>query len=297
PATKTNADHYSSLQDFYARNGVQLQTYTINGTTGGSFTTAKGANVNISANCFIDIYGKPVTGNVTIQIKEIYTKSDMLLSDKPPMYYQVPLKSGGEFYIKAMSNGSVVYLNGKSPINVSQPLNGWPLDNMMQAFKLSPDTGGSFFGGWQPAPRPDTVTTSLSGYVFSLYNFCYPADSGAWCNSDNSSYFSAYTQTVFTIQTTDDSLNNNYVGNVDVFLLFNGINSMVHVYGGATNTFPYNYAPLGLQCTVVAIETRANGQLRSAFVPTTITANGTVNFNCTNTTTANFKTQLSTYNH
>ncbi len=301
--TSTNTDHYSSMLDFFAKNGTSIQNYTVNGSTGGSFTTPQGTKVSIPANCFIDKFGNPVTGSVTIQFKDIYTKSDMLLSNMPTtLYYGAPLKSGGEFFIKAISAGNALYMNGKAPIKVTQPLNGWAPDNKMIAFRTAP--GDSSFVGdtsanqasWQPSPY-DSTAVNLTNYVFSLYNFSNPADSGTWCNSDNSNYFSAYTQTTFTIQTTDDSLNNYYSGNVDVFLAFKGLNCLVHVYGGATNTFPYSFAPLGLQCTVIAMETRANGQLRSAFIPTTITANGTVNFNCTNTTTANFKTQMSAYNH
>src|ERR1700722_16192999 len=280
-------DKYSSLQDFYAKNGVPIQTYNINGSTGGSFTTSQGTIVIVPANCFNDRYGNLVTGPVTILFKDIYTKSDMLLSNMTPMtYYGGPLKSGGEFFIKAISNGNAVTLNGNGPIKVSQPLNNWAADKMMQPFRVIAD---SFNVGWQPSPKPDTVSSSLSGYVFALYSFGSPADSGTWCNSDNSSYFSAYPQTQFTIQTTDDSINMN---NISVFLVFTGLNSLVHVYQDYNNllSFPYGYAPQGLPCTVVAVETRANGQLRSAFVPTTITANGTVNFNCTPTTTAAFKT-------
>ncbi|HWY97916.1 MAG TPA: hypothetical protein VNY36_02415, partial [Bacteroidia bacterium] len=83
--TSTNTDHYSSLQDFFAKNGVPLQTYTVNGNSGGNFTTPQGTKVIVPANCFIDKLGNPVTGNVTIQFKDIYAKSDMLLSNMTTM--------------------------------------------------------------------------------------------------------------------------------------------------------------------------------------------------------------------
>ncbi|HSY75407.1 MAG TPA: hypothetical protein VK890_01045 [Bacteroidia bacterium] len=297
--TSTNTDHYSSLQDFFAKNGVAMQTFTISGTAGGSFTTPQGTKVIVPANCFIDKLGNAVTGNVTIQFKDIYTKSDMLLSNMTTMYYQTPLKSGGEFFIKAIANGGAVNLNGLSNIKVLQPLNGWALDNSMIAFDAQArDTMGTM--NWAiDSATSNIVKDTLARYMLSVHAFDYPVDSGTWCNTDRS--FSGYTQTSFTAQTTDDSINSGRLSSCCVFFLFKGVNSIIYCeysqYSGTTTIFPYNYAPLGYQCTIVAVEVRKNGQLRCAFVPTTITTNGTVNFNCTPTTTADFITELNTYNH
>ena len=300
PTTSTTAngyDSYSSMQSFYAKNGVQMQAYSVSGLTGGSFITPKGTKVIVPANCFIDQSSHPVTGSVTIEFKDLYTKSDMLLSNMPPEYYNTPLKSGGEFFICAKYAGSAVYLTGSKPITILQPFNGWSPDVNMVPFLA--DTAK--IKNWIPASfdsvgAKPTEYDSTAGYVFSLYSFSNPVDSGTWCNSDNSNYFSAYTQTSFTIQTTDST---NY--NTAVFLLFNNLSSMVHVYMGSTigntTTFPYSYAPVGLPCTVVAIEIMNNGQLRCAFVPTTITASGTVNFTCSPSTTSAFETKLNTFNH
>jgi hypothetical protein len=291
PPTSTNPPTYStygSIQSFYAQNGVPMQYYTVNGATGGSFTTPQGTKVTVPGNCFIDNLSNPVTGTVTIEFKDIYTKSDMLLSNMPPQLPNGPLKSGGEFFIRAKSGGNAIYLVNK-PIQISQPLNGWASDNKMLAFNTRVDSFGN--SNWASS-LDDSIHDNITGYIFSLYSFGNPVDSGTWCNSDNPSYFSAYTQTSLTMKTTD-SVNSTYTS---VFLLFKGLNSMVHVYWNG-GTFPYNYAPLGLQCTVAVFEIMPNGQFRAAFVPTTITANGTVNFSCTPTTTAAFKAQLSTYNH
>jgi hypothetical protein len=296
-AASASYDTYSSLQSFYAKNGVPTQSFTVNGTTGGSFTTPQGTKVTIPANAFMDQSYTSVTGTVNIQFKDIYTKSDMLLSNVTPICYTgSPLKSGGEFFIKATSGGKGVYL--VAAIQIQQPFNGWPADNKMNPFTRK-DSISLFLPNWSPNDSAGSVVcdSSLSNYLFSLYQFSSPVDSGTWCNSDNPTYFSAYPQSNFTIQTTDSV---SY--NTSVFLLFNGLNSMVHVYYSNTtsglSTFNYAYAPVGLQCTVVAVEIMPNGQFRAAFVPkVTITTNGTINFTATPTTTANFKAQLSTYNH
>ena len=304
PATNTTTQTYSSLYAFYLQNQVPLQEYTINASTGGSFTTSQGTVVNIPANVFVNANNVLVTGNITIEFKDLYKKSDMLLTGIIPAAWNgaQPMNSGGEFLIYAKSGNNVVKLSGLSPITVTQPLNGWPQDkNMQPLVQATMDSNGIFEGGtgnWATGDTsgsfPNTVTFDPLYYVFSLYQFAFPVDSGTWCNSDNPNYFNGYTQTNFTIQTTDTS---NYT---DVFLLFNGVNSMVHVYENyePQGKFPYSYAPLGLNCTVVAVAVDSKGNLNSAFVPnTTITANGTVNFTLTPTTAAAFKTQLALYNH
>ncbi|HTB05341.1 MAG TPA: hypothetical protein VK806_00210 [Bacteroidia bacterium] len=294
--TQSTFSTYSSIQDFYAQNGVPMQSYSVNGSAGGHFTTPQGTIVTIPANSFIDKGGNPITGTVTIEFKDIYTKSDMLLSNMPPQYYGTPLKSGGEFFIRAKSAGNAVNVATGKSITIKQPLNSWAADNNMIPFVGMPDTIGN--KNWVPKALDsiggpgEALADSATGYVWSLYSFGTPVDSGTWCNSDNSSYFSAYPQTTLTIQTTD-SINSG----TSVFLLFNNLSSMVHVYQGTGKTFPYNYAPQGLQCTIVAVEVMFYGQFRCCFTPITITANSTVNFSCSPSTISAFKAQLSTYNH
>ncbi|HVA98646.1 MAG TPA: hypothetical protein VNG53_07095, partial [Bacteroidia bacterium] len=244
--TSSSSDTYSSMKDFFAKNGVQTQTYTIDASTGGSFTTPKGTVVNIPANVFYTQTGTLVTGNVTIEFKDIYTKSDMLLSDMPTMWNGYPLKSGGEFFIRAKSAGVAVKLSGSNPITVTQPLNGWAIDSSMRSFALT--TSDTL--GWVANDSIGSVsTTTLPGYIFSLYSFVNPVDSGGWCNSDNPNYFSAYTQTSLMLVN-----NSSNVSGAFVFLLFTNLNSMVHVYGGGiSQSYTYLYAPLGLKCTAVAI--------------------------------------------
>jgi hypothetical protein len=285
-------DNYSSTSDFFLKNDVVMQTYTINGSTGGSFTSPQGTVVTIPANAFITKSNIPVTGNVIIQFKDMYRKSDMFFSDiTTETMGGAPLKSGGEFFIKAIfDNSSIVLANGKN-ITVNQPAaltGGLDTVNGMQPFVRQPDTAGNR-KGWIPAAF-DTVTEKASSYIYHMYQFKTPVDSGSWCNSDNSSYFAAYPQTILMLHPNDKISDYNQI----VFLVFKNISSMVHVYYDGTD-FPYSYAPQGLQCTLVAVGVR-NGVLYSSFVPVTISSNQTVNFSLSKTTTNEFISQLKLLN-
>ena len=284
----SNPDNYATTNAFFAVNGVTTQHYTVDAVAGGSFTTPQGTVVTIAPNSFQTQAFVPVTGSVDIDFKDIYKKSDMLMSFVPTItYYGAPIKSGGEFYIKASQGGSALVLTGLKPILVAQPLNGKAVDTVMRPMVRVQDTIGHGQTGLIWAINgTDTVRNSPSGYVFSLYTFANPPDSGSWCNSDNPYYFSAYTQGTLTLTETDTA----QYGTA-VFLVFSGINSMVHVYNGTGSTFPYNYAPIGLQCTVVAVGTKG-GKLYSSFTPITISNNQTVNFSLSPTTTDAFKSSL-----
>ena len=287
-----NTTSYNSLADFHSRNGVPLKQYSINAVTGGSFTTSQGTIVTIPPNNFLDGSGNPVTGNVDISFRDIYTKSDMLLSDIPTSSNGSPIKSAGEFFILAQSGAAAVQI--VQPILVQQPANGQPVDTAMQAFLGGQGANG--VNGFNWVNQTGTITIgnvsfNAGNYVFSLFRFGTPIAAGTWCNSDNPNYFASYPQIQFTIHATDD-MNSYYT---DVFLVFKNVKSMVHVYRGSANDFPYNFAPQGLDCTVVAVGVK-DGKLYSSFLPVTIGINQTVNFTLSETNTDEFKSRLQLLN-
>ena len=280
PPANTAGENYPSIESFYAKIAVPTQKYTIGTEADASFTTPQGTIVKIPANCFVDANGNPVTGNVTVEFKDLYQKSDMLFSKMPTTtIYGTPLKSAGEFFIRVKQGNTT--LQTANVITVQQPLNGLPFDPNMAPFIAVTDSMKKG-KAWQP--QKFDSSNSPGQYVFKLYRFSSPLDSGTWCNSDNSSFFSSYTQTKLTLHQTDiaDSFH------TDVFLLFKGVRSMIHVYKGSGNDFPYSYAPQGMECTLVAAGVRG-GKLYSAFVPITISANQTVNFTLKQTTSDDFE--------
>lgn len=204
------------------------------------------------------------------------------------------LLSGGEFFIKSIDSGgnALQIANGKQ-IDVNQPaaLSGTKVEDTsakgMRPFFAPPLT---LTVGWNLLTQA-LLTYSLNSYIFSLYSLSSPVAAGSWCNSDNPYYFNAYPQMTLTLNPYDKI--SDY--GTQVFLIFKNLNSMIHVYDIGTQ-FPYFYAPLGLQCTVVAFGVSSSGDVYSAFGPITISNNGTISFSLSKTTTADFKNQLSALN-
>jgi hypothetical protein len=290
-SNSSTSDSYSSTSDFFVKNQLPIQSYTIDGSAGGSFTTAQGTIVTVPPNAFKTLSGAMISGNVTIKFKDLYKKSDMLLDNMPTSsIWGIPLKSGGEFFIKAMKDNSVAILANGKRILVQQPValtGGLDTAMLEEPFVMRQDSIGGI--GWIPSPI-DSIYYAAGAYIFSLYEFNPQSDSGSWCNSDNPSFFFSYPQTTLTLHPTNAI--NEY--GTTVFLLFNNISSMVSVYSDNVN-FNYYFAPEGLQCTLVAVGVK-NGNLYSAFVPITITSNLTVNFTLTQTTTTDFKATLNSLN-
>ncbi len=283
----------SSTEAFLKKYEAPLQTYSINSATGGSFTTAQGTKVIVPSNAFVKLAdNSPVSGNITIKFRDIYKKSDMLLSRMPTTTADRQLlKSGGEFFIKASLNDVPLQLAPGKIIDVEQPveLTG-ELDDGQMAFAIAdtvsldsaivPNNAGWVQTNW------GSVGSSSLNYIYSLYQFSSSPDSGTWCNSDNPYYFGNISQTRLTLKPTVDA--SQYY--MDVFLLLKNVAAMVHVYWDG-NAYQYDYAPAGFDCTMVAIAVK-DGKLYSSFKPITITQNLTVDFTIEETTENELLTQI-----
>jgi hypothetical protein len=183
------ADNYASIGAFHSTNGAQLQLFTVDGAGGGQFTAPKGTRVTVPANAFLTQAGGNVTGAVTIQFKEIYLKNDMLLSDMSlNAFWGPPIKSGGMFFLKAIQNNEALKLNTGKKLTIEQPLQGLSADTGMMAMVLMQRQDSTKQPGWVNADL-DSLRITITGYIFGLYNFMSPADSGTWSNSDNPNFF------------------------------------------------------------------------------------------------------------
>jgi len=87
-----------------------IQTFTIDGSTGGLVIGDQGTQLNFPAGAFEHLGGEPVSGPVEISFMEIYGKADMLKKKLPTNGKQnngdvSTIVSGGEFFIDAKQNG------------------------------------------------------------------------------------------------------------------------------------------------------------------------------------------------
>ena len=87
-----------------------IQTFTLDGETGGEVYGEEGTILNFGPNVFTDALGNPVSGQIDIELMEVYGKAKMALTKLPtngkrPDGTIETLKSGGEFFINATKDG------------------------------------------------------------------------------------------------------------------------------------------------------------------------------------------------
>jgi hypothetical protein len=288
-STSTNMT-YLSLEDFHKKEGAPIQTFVIDAAAGGSYTSPQGTKVTIPPNTFFYYNSQPVVGEVTIKFRDVYKRSDMLLtglSTSTGMDNDVMLVSGGMFYIKATQNGEALTKNFSPTITVEMPRTQDTID-MSPLVGIDTVINNENWMFWVSDPFVDSFQTATS-YIYQLYNYDFGVltDSGSWCNSDNSSYFDAYPQTPLHVNVEQSDTND-----TEVYLFFTTVNSMVHVYQIWTpGFFPYDYAPLGFQCIIVAVQVK-NEKLYASFQPFVIGSDTSVTLFPQQTTIAAFEAQL-----
>lgn len=101
-ATPTSQPLASTIEQYsYEENNLLVQHFIFDASEGAEFTAQEGTQFIIQPNSFSDNNGTIYDGSVNIEIKEIYTPKDMILSNKPTMAGDSILESGGEIFIDA----------------------------------------------------------------------------------------------------------------------------------------------------------------------------------------------------
>lgn len=286
-------------------NGNQPEKYkvTVSATTGGSIIGAN-TRVYFSPNAFVSANGTAVTGDVELEVQEVYTKAQMILSNKVTMSPDGILDSRGEVYLNANKNGQPLRLRpGYATIqfeasSYAEPMsffNGsvsgefgdvsWNLNTT-----VAPTNG--FYGcSYDTINPPVYIDTATSADICdTLYTF--PLDSFGWVNCDRliSGLTPPPTPTDITV-----NLPGGYEPNATfVYMAFSNLNAVIRLYP-INNTESFHiggaYAPVGRPATIIALSYR-NGGWYSCVRPITIALNHTEDLTFTSTTIANYIQQV-----
>ncbi len=264
----------NSLQEFYDNHAQSSQFFTINSQSDQTITGQQGTQVTFSEHVFLKPNGQIATGNVKIELKEIYKKSDMLYAGKPTVIPSgQPLKSGGEVFLKATlgSTGEELIIRDTTPsVNILFPAAA-AVDTMFGF--IQGDSAGLFvWNSMNQQGWPTVAFPTVGGYVIQT-------DTLTWINCDQPIFSNPWVQLY--MNANDPPVEYS----TDVFLFFPD-NIMIHVYSAGPTSFGNYYTPCNSNLTVVAIGFK-NGQLYSSFTPVQIgTTNQTISFSLTPTSEA-----------
>jgi hypothetical protein len=112
----------AKLHEFLRANGPAFETFNVSASQGETFTTKSGKKYTIPRNSLVKPDGSPVTGIVTIAVKEISNASGMIFADRPTATNTgKPLESFGEFFVVAKQGTTTLKLRADSAIKVQAP--------------------------------------------------------------------------------------------------------------------------------------------------------------------------------
>jgi hypothetical protein len=177
--TAAVADDAALLQDFFGRNIVPTQNFTVDAGVGGTFTTAAGSKITFPPNSLLAPNGQPVAGTVNVEFKEINRKVDFVLSNKGTISDGLPLESGGSWMLNANQGGQQLRINpaAKVQLNIKRDT---AVQGEMLLFNAAPGNNNNAnpINWGRPRQQPIVpLATPFSSYFCGL-------DSVGWGNAD-----------------------------------------------------------------------------------------------------------------
>jgi len=270
-----SAPNYAKADDFMASHAIKEQSFTGNAATGFTITGEKGTKVTFAPNAFVDANGGTVTGNVTVTLKEVLSKKEVLFSGVMTESNGQLLESGGEILVKAKKDGADLRLNPAlqndgAKVEIPKVMNNKDLGLFVQDKRQQP--GGANGTGqqqqspytWNPAPYYP-FGNGPNSYSFSLPSF-------TWVNCDR---FYSDPNPKTTITALPSFQDNNQVTDLQVMLVFRNISTVI--------TLPYDFTiqqfqsyqnslPIGLQADLVIIGKDSDGFIQFGTQVITISA-------------------------
>ncbi|HEX6431609.1 MAG TPA: hypothetical protein VF008_28155 [Niastella sp.] len=253
--------NYAKADDFLASHAIKQQSFTGNAAAGFSIIGEKGTKITFIANSFVDGNGNAVSGNVTVTLKEVLSKKDVLFSGVMTESNGQLLESGGEILVKAQKDGVDLRLNPAlqndgARVEIPKVMNNKDMGLFVQDKRQQ---GGATGGNqqqqspftWNPAPYYP-FGNGPNSYTFSLPSF-------TWVNCDR---FYSDPNPKTTITALPAFQDNNQVSDLQVMLVFKNIATVV--------TLPFDYTaqkfqsyqnslPIGLQADLIILGKDSDG--------------------------------------
>lgn len=92
----------------FAQTASESQWFNVNNDRGQVIKGSQGTRIHIPADCFIDQNGQPIDGAVALELKEVYSGKDLLLSNMPTERNGKALVSGGSIFLEARKGPNVL---------------------------------------------------------------------------------------------------------------------------------------------------------------------------------------------
>ena len=259
-----------------------VEEFTLDASTGGIIIGTQGTQIVFQPNSF-GLNGIPVTGNVTVQLIEIYDKASMLLKNRSTLGKKAngdkeALKSAGEFFVAATQGANKLALLEMASVT-GRPMNPAEFEGGMQIFRaggIDDDCDGiDATCDWVEADEDGDGKTDNAGVrdgqgaagVFVSYN--YNIGNFGWTNLDKWYSFTGPKTEIFI--DVPEGFNQD---NCAVYLSYDGeptALARMDVWNTDLEMFTEHYGliPVGLAVHIIMVA-EIDGQLNYAIQGTTV---------------------------
>ncbi len=232
---------YNNLEDFFAHQLSQTQAFEINNTQENTITATEGTVFNIPANTFTNAAGESVSGNISLQLVEAFSKADFILNNKSTFSDQRLTKSAGMLFVQAFSGEEQLQLNHLPSLSIP---NSFSVQSPDEIGLFTAEASSEFSGApveWLLEPDAD-VNFANNFYEFDL-------DRLDWISLNHFYEPSAETTTVkITPGAYEPFTKSQYA-----FLIFDNINSVVSASAPVDNDIEFSGIPVGEDVTVLLV--------------------------------------------
>jgi hypothetical protein len=278
----TSTSGGGQLAGFFQQTQVPSQSFTITGGQFNNITGSKGTQLYIYAGSLLHQNGSAVTGSVQVQLQEIYSHGDMILSNATTTSDSFLLQSGGEIYLTATQNGETLRISHNNPIGVNMPITGSGLSGM-QRFTGTVIANNNIAAGsqinWVIVPA-DTAAAPAVNDTGAGYSYSFVVDSFGWSNCDRFYNLPGGTDPMIQLPTGYDNTN------TTVYMIFDAENTVATADRWSSPIYRFHsgsHTPIGLHVTIVAIAKK--GSTYYYDIEHEVTASGaTFNMNMTQST-------------
>ncbi|GGG40904.1 hypothetical protein [Hymenobacter glacieicola] len=243
----------ATITEVLTQLGAPTQRLTYDPTRQNQFTGALGTRVTIPARAFLRANGQPVTGPVVLELREIFDKAGMILSNRPTVASGRLLESAGEVFLQPAQDSSLRLSPGTTiQIQTQNPPNLASRDSMRLFVAPVPGVNTTNCFTWLLNPDPQSsLSPTPSGYRLEIGKVLFDAGMG-WFNCDR--FYGTPSPQPIVVDVAGPDVDPQQ--NTMVFAAFRAFNGSLRVCDfTAPGTFQTGGAPAGAAISVVVIQT------------------------------------------
>jgi hypothetical protein len=253
------------ISDPFSRLGKEAQTFTVNTSENIEIKGKEGTVISIPGNSLVKENGQAINGNIKIELKEFYRKSDFITSNLHTMSDKAMLESGGMIHISATAAGAKLKLKKGAEMKIefaaSKRIEGMGLfkgeekDGQINWVPQNTNTRaveGTSANVLSPIPEQDLYdngkmlkgrTKAETLKVAEIDRMVLSSGSLGWINCDR--FYNNRNRTNLKVE-----LDHAY--KPVVRLVFKNINSVMPAYLDSDGKFIFSGIPVGQAATLVA---------------------------------------------